>query len=140
MRTLNYLGLFLFIGCAIKNNPKENSFTQSCNIVEIKEFDYSFRFKAIKKSGDTILIISLKDKFYTKYKIITPIGNELQKIERNKEYNFKSVQIKPRVSTMEQLGAFIIIEKDTLWKAQSYKDIPPSYKSVNTIGSFIIKD
>ena len=138
MKTLNYLVLLIFIGCIkINNKEPENITHQNISIIEIKEFDYSYRLKGINKLRDTILIISFKDKFYNKYRINKPTGSE-EKIQCKKEYYFKLVQIKLQASTMEQLGAFIIIEKDTLWKANSYKNIPPSYKSLNTNGSFII--
>ena len=138
MKTLNYLVLLIFIGCIkINNKEPENITHQNISIIEIKEFDYSYRLKGINKLRDTILIISFKDKFYNKYRINKPTGSK-EKIQCKKEYYFKLVQIKLQASTMEQLGAFIIIEKDTLWKANSYKNIPPSYKSLNTNGSFII--
>ena len=41
---------------------------------------------------------------------------------------------------MEQLGAYIVIENDTLWKSQTYKEIPPSFISHNTIGQFYSKE
>ena len=108
----------------------------NCHILEIEEYQYAFRFKALNKENDTILIISLKESYYDKYGYKKLILNNLQEIKLTEKYDFHLTQKKPTVSTMEQLGAFIIIEKDTLWKSFTYKDIPPSFMSHNTVGKY----
>lgn len=111
----------------------------NCRIIEIKEYQYAFRFKALKEN-DTILIISLKENYYTEYGYKKPILNDLEEIKINEKYDFYLTQKKPTVSTMEQLGAFIIIENDTLWKSKTYKEVPLSFISHNTIGKFYSKE
>ena len=54
----------------------------------------------------------------------------------NKKYVFHLVEKKSTVSTMEQMGAFIVIENDTIWKSKNYKEVPISFISHNTIGKF----
>lgn len=137
MKISKYFLVFLFCyGCASTNKSKENGVEViECNIFEITEFDYAYRLTATDSMGNTILVVSLKDNFYDKYEIKKPdIDKGAKTITVNENYVFKSTRIKPRVSTMEQLGAFIVIETDTLWKASTYKDIPLSYRVYNTVG------
>ncbi|MCF6298149.1 MAG: hypothetical protein L3J08_09250, partial [Flavobacteriaceae bacterium] len=107
-------------------------------VTNIEEYEYAYRLKVLKdQSKDTIIIVSFKEKFYSKHNLKKPDSSGHKKIEINNNYNFKLLLIKPQVSNMEQLGAFIIVEKDTLWKERSYKTMPKSYTAQNTIGLII---
>jgi hypothetical protein len=75
----------IMVGCSpIK---KTDYSTLNCCIIEIKEYQYAFRFKALNET-DTILIISLKENYYDKYGYKKPILNHLQEIAVNEEYDF----------------------------------------------------
>lgn len=135
MKKIGYLILFVFTGCASIIKTKMDFNVLNCHIIEIKEYGNTFRLKALNKEKDTVLIISLKEVYYeNSYK--KPVLENLQEIQLDKEYNFYVTQKKPLVSTMEQLGAFIVVENDTLWSSRTYKDIPLSFISHNTIGKY----
>ncbi len=133
-----YLALLICISsCSVKTKSQHKLTTDNlkCNIVDIKEFDRSYRFTAIDDFGNKIIIISLKS---SQQEI--PIHKAVDTVSLNKSFDFKVTKIKPRVSTMEQLGAYIVIENDTLWEASAYRDIPPAYTAHNTIGLFLYLD
>ncbi len=138
MRRLAFFTIIL-LSCSSIPKIKMDYSVLNCRIIEIKEYQYAFRLMALKEN-DTILIISLKENYYTKYGYKKPVLNDLEEIRINENYDFYLTQKMPNVSTMEQLGAFIIIEKDTLWESQSYKEIPLSFISRYTIGNFFIKN
>lgn len=126
--------VFLLIsisGCGTinKSQNKITADNLKCNIVDIEEFERSYRFTGIDDLGNKVIIVSLKNHQHT-----IPMHEVVDTVSLNKSYNFKVTLIKPRVSTMEQLGAYIIIENDTLCKASTYNDLPPAYTSHNTIG------
>jgi hypothetical protein len=127
---------FVLVSCLSINNPKKGLSIENCYILGIKEYQYAFRLIALKEN-DTILIVSLKDEYYTKHGYQKSRLNNLEEIKVNKKYDFYLVKRKPVVSTMEQMGAFIIVENDTLWKSKTYKEIPASFTSYNTIGNLI---
>lgn len=123
----------MFFGCnSSKNLQNEN--TVNLKVVGIKEYEYAYGLKTIGNDKDTLLVISFKDEFYNKYSLKKPdIQGSVQEIKINNLYDFKLSLIKPQVSNMEQLGAFIIIENDTLCKGRNYKEIPKTYSAQNTI-------
>lgn len=128
---MKYLIVLLCLsGCSTTNTPQNKVGVDNltCNVVEIKEFEHSFRFMAINNQGDTVIVASLKERdLKSDSKIIDTIL-------LNKSYDFNVTQIRPRVLTMEQLGAFIIIKNDTLCKAATYKSLPLAYTAHNVIG------
>ena len=97
-------------------------------VIEIRDSEkYSyFKVTDIKNPiKDTIHIVSFKNS-------LEKITND--KIHLKNIYTFRMIRIKPRVSTMEQLGAFIIVDNDTLQKASEISKISIFYKSLNTNG------
>ncbi len=138
MKRLVFFTLIL-VGCSSTSKIKTKYSVLNCRIIAIKEYQYAFRFMALKEK-DTILIISLKNNYYDKYGYKKPVLNHLEKIRVNEKYDFYLTQKKQTVSTMEQLGVSIIIENDILWKAQTYKEVPLSFTSHNTIGQYYSKE
>lgn len=138
MKNLNSLYiviLCLFLGCGSTSSLKKETINSNLKVVDIEEYQYAYRFRVLEdKSKDTILIVSFKDNFYNKNNLKKPKGEDSKQIVTDNNYNFKLLLIKSQVSTMQQLGAFIIVEKDTLWKERSYKTMPKSYTAQNTIG------
>ena len=135
MKNLFIIITIILFSCSSTNKPQINYKYLNCIIVEIKEYQNTFRFKALN-NNDTILIVSLKDNYYNKKIHI----DSLEEIRLDKNYNFYLTQIKPIVLNMEELGAFVKIEGDTLWKSSTYKNIPLTYLSHNTIGKFYSKN
>lgn len=129
----------ILVGCSSITKTKMEYSVFSCHIIDIIEYQYAFRFTALK-GKDTISIISLKENYYNKYSYKKNILNHLEEIKINERYDFYLTQKKPIVSTMEQLGAVIIIENDTIWKSRTYKEFPLTYISHNTIGKFYSKE
>jgi len=132
-----YMVIGILLGCSSSKDLVEQSKNIRLNVIDIKEYEYVYRIKATEsKSQDTVLVMSLKSSFYTKNNLKNP--NKLSVIEseilKGQQYNFKVLPVKPQVSKMEQLGAFVIVEKDTLWKEKSYKDMPKLYTAQNTLG------
>ena len=122
------------MSCSSTNKIKMERTISNYHVVEMKEYHYAFMFKVLDKENDTILIISLKENYYDKYGYKKPTFNHFQEIKMNETYDFYLTRRNPNVSTMEQLGAFIIVENDTLWRSPTYRDIPPTFMSHNTIG------
>lgn len=133
-----FISLYVCIGCKTadnKNNEKANS-EMELKVIKINEFEYVYQLKTVQiKSNDTLFVLSSKNNFYDKYNLKTPKSNILEQIITiNNTYRFKVLRIKPQVSTMAQLGAYIIVEGDTLWKGSNYKEAPKYYSSQNTVG------
>ncbi len=124
---------FILASCSSITKKNTDYSILKCNIIEIDEYQYAFRFMALKEK-DTILIVSPKENYYDKYGYKKPNLKHLKEIKVNKKYVFHLVEKKSTVSTMEQMGAFIVIENDTLWKSKNYKEVPISFISYNTIG------
>jgi hypothetical protein len=141
MKYLSYtcsIVLFLFFGCNSTYYLKKEFASKYIKVIDIEEYKYAYLLKGIEyQSKDTIIIVSFKEKFYSKHNLKKPDDSGYKKVNINNYYSFKLLQIKPQVSNMEQLGAFIIVEKDTLWKGQSYKTMPKSHTAQNTIGLII---
>lgn len=140
MKKIRYLIFMIFISCNSNIAIKKNDNFLKCEIIEIKEYTCSFRFKALNNKKDTILIVSLKKDYFSKFQNKKYNSNQLEEIRLNNKYNFHLIQIKPSVSTMEQLGSFIVVENDTLFKAHVYKNIPPSYMGYNVVEKYYIKN
>ena len=137
MRTSYYM-LFLsfniFIGCKSINN-KTTSNEKELKVINIAEFEYVFELRTIEKeTSDTLFVLSSKNNFYNKYNLNKPKSNSTEQLILNNTYRFEVLPIKPQVSTMQQLGAYIIVENDTLWKGANYKEAPKFYSSQNTVG------
>jgi hypothetical protein len=119
---------FFLISCST-NNKVEKSQLQNLKIVKIEEFKTFYKFNSIDYKNDTLNVISFKNVTKQKSNFY-----ETLKIAEQNTYGFKLENIKTRVSTMQQLGQFIIIEKDTLWKGSSDKVAPKYSVSKNTVG------
>ena len=92
--------VFLLIsisGCSVVNQSQNKNTTDNvkCNIVDIKEFESSYRFTAIDGFGNKIIIVSLKN---SQQEI--QMYEAIDTVSLNRSYDFKVTQIKPRVSTM----------------------------------------
>lgn len=134
-----YLGLLLFfVGCSSLRNKGDNIFLQ-CLVIDIQEYEYAFKFKALNPKNDTILILSLKENYYNKNNYKKSKLGTSEEIKPNQKYIFSVVPKKPTVSNMQQLGAFLIIEKDTIYKASNYKEIPLTFVATNSIGKYYSK-
>lgn len=124
-----YLAL-IFVSCSTTKHVKKNCQSLNCYVIDIEEYQHFILLKTLRER-DTIRIISFKKSYNKKI-----IFNKLEEIKLDKYYNFCLTQKKANVSTMEQLGAFIVVENDTIWTASTYKDIPLFFISHNTIGKF----
>ncbi len=140
MKTINYIMIFtsvfsIMLSCGSSYYSPKEGVKVVCKVVNIEEYEFAYTIDAVTEETDTVLIISLKEFFFEKYNLKKPTNLDgAKRIIENESYNFIMSSIKPQVSSMEQLGAFIIIEKDTLLSAKTYKDIPKSYTSQNSIG------
>jgi hypothetical protein len=128
--------IFAFIACSSVEKKQNNKSFITCSIIDIQEYEYAFKFKALNQKKDTVFVLSLKENYYNKNNYTKPKMESAEEIKINNEYVFNVISKKPSVSSMEQLGAFIIIEKDTLYKSSNYKQIPPTFISLNTIGKY----
>jgi hypothetical protein len=138
MKLLYGIVILLLIGCSSSNFTNKKPKLLISKIIDIKEYEYVFGLKGINQKNDTVLILSYKDRFREKYNQKKIKYDKLQKIVKNGSYNFKVLNIKPQVSTMQQLGAFIIVENDTLCMQADYNKIPTIYVAQNTIGLNIV--
>lgn len=127
---------FAFIACSSVEKKQNGASFITCSIIDIQEYEYVFTFKALNQKKDTVFVLSLKENYYNKNNYTKPKMEFLEQIKLNNKYLFNVIPKKPSVSSMEQLGAFIIIEKDTLYKSSNYKQIPPTFISLNTIGKY----
>jgi len=129
MKNTLYLILSLFIiGCTLNKTTRYEPEKINCSIIEINNFEYVFRLKGINsETNDTIYILSFKENMYDKYKYKKPqeLNNSVQ-IRSGNNYKFSLIKKKIQVSNMQELGQYIIVEKDTLWKGSS-NIIPPKY-------------
>ena len=126
---VSLLCLLIFSCSSINNFEKK-----VLKVIAIEEFKSYYRFKALDKNlKDTVNLISLKyqqlrkDRKVSKFKATSQIVSQ-------KNYTFKTQKIRIRTSTMEQLGKWIIIEKDTLWKGNSKEVEPKYFNLVNALG------
>lgn len=106
-----------------------------CQVIDIKEYEHVVIFAGRTNGNDTLIIESLKID-YTKKGFQKKLLYGFEKIELNNQYAFYLRPQKVRVSTMEQLGAFIIVESDTLYESSTYKTLPLFFRSYNTIGRY----
>ena len=141
MKKLIYFILLATILSECNSSKYINNNTSKLSLIvqDISEYDYAYKITSINsENADTIVIISYKDKFFDKYDLEKPKQSEIKSvIRKNKKYKFDLIKIKPQVSTMEQFGAFIIIEKDTVLKSINAKSMPKIFVSQNTIGKLI---
>ncbi len=115
---------FQYITCKI-----ENFQYITCKITRINENKNFFTFVGLNKiTKDSIFIFSKKKTDTDKN-----FDNSKQ-IYLDSQYVFKLNKIKIRVGHMEQLGAFMKIDNDTIWKGINAKQAPIYYYSLNTIG------
>ena len=65
MKKLVFL-TFILASCSSITKKNTDYSILKCNIIEIDEYQYAFRFMALK-GKDTILIVSPKENYYDKY-------------------------------------------------------------------------
>ena len=131
--------IFLF-SCSTQQVSKELSLNSVNKILSIEEYDYAYYIKAFNQDTKKQLnIISYKQVYFDKYKIQKPINNSqdgLKTISKNNSYNFNLTEMRFNVSNMEQLGAYVIIENDTIWKGKPTVE-NRFYESKNSLGLII---
>ena len=104
-------------------------------VINIEEFDKLYRIDAMNtNTNEKIFIISHKQSYWDENSLKKPILNSTTSLNEGNIYNFKLRPIKPIVGKFQGLGAYIIVENDTLKSAESYKKLPLSFISENTIG------
>ena len=129
-----FLVLLMFICSCTSQNLSNTIKTESKRLKVVKIISYNgfYELTTVKEDiSDTLLIISYKKGFSKKDK-----KTQLQIVE-DRYYKFELSIIKPRVSTMEQLGAYMIFGEDTLYRASSSKELPRMYQSHNSLGLYI---
>ena len=108
--------------------------TKSFKVVSIEEFESCYRIKSLDQNlKDTVNLISLKYQMLRKDREV-PKFNATSQIVTQNNYNFKLQKVRTRVSSMEQLGKWIIFGKDTLWKGNSKEVEPKYFYALNTLG------
>ena len=129
----NIFLLLLMFSCTSPNlsNSIETK-VERLKVVEIKSYNTVYELKTVKENTvDTMLVISYKKGFHNGK------GKTKSKIIEGEYYKFELSTVRPRVSTMEQLGAYMIFAEDTLYSASDYKKLPKMYKSYNSSGLYI---
>lgn len=134
-----YIGFFLvliLLGCSTTKNTNIDYQLQNLKVIDIKEYEYGYLIETIhEQNRDTAFVISRKEKLYDKYNLKTPTNKgKVELLELEKAYHFKVSKVKTRVSTMQQLGQFIILENDTLWSGSDKSIVPKHYVALNTVG------
>ena len=92
MKKLVFL-TFILASCSSITKKNTDYSILKCNIIEIDEYQYAFRFMALK-GKDTILIVSPKENYYDKYGYKKPNLKHLKEIKVNKKYVFHLVEKK----------------------------------------------
>jgi len=122
--------IFFCYSCSTYNTTNK-SFRTINKVIEINEFNQSYLLKTLSKNNDTILIISNA--------INNDYGDDIskqKKIVLNHSYEFRLMKpTRISVNSMEQLGYFIKIKSDTIWKSKTIKNLP--YFGLNTKGLYI---
>lgn len=129
-----YLLLVLFLlSCGTTSKVKSES--QTHKVLEIFEYDNLYGLKTINENTNKEnFIVSLKESYFKERNLSIPILKKTLDIKKGRSYDFDLQSIKPRVGQSQNLGAYIIVENDTLLREENYKDLPLSYTSKNTIG------
>ena len=109
-------------GCSLGKSVKNNFINCQCKVIDIKEFNSSFRFTALNEMRDTVFMVSTKDN----HRNITV--EQLDSIYLNQIYDCKLTQLKPYISVM-RLGTSFIVGNDTILKIPSYN--PQNYVNEN---------
>lgn len=130
--------LLTFLGCKTIPQGKVNEYF--LKVVKITDYEFCFSFTALNEvTRDSVHILSFKDNYYAKYDLPKPLilPDTSILIQANKSYDFKLIRTNVRVLTMEQLGAFIIIENDTIFQASNLEALPLVYTAQNTRGVYL---
>lgn len=86
-------------------------------LLEMKRFNSVNQIKSVNEKSDTIFIISFKKKEY--------------EIDSSKFITLTLAQItRFRVGTMQQLGAYMIVGNDTLWRGPNSDYAPKFYRII----------
>jgi hypothetical protein len=136
MKSIYIILVFVFIGCATSTKVKSKS--QTLKITNIEEFDKLFGIDAINtKTNEKIFIVSRKQSYWEENNLKKPILNSSTTLIEGNSYSFKLRPIRPIVGKVQGLGAYIIVENDTLKSAESYEKLPLSFISENSIGLLV---
>jgi len=127
----------IFFGCSTQRATKETSFDSINRILSIEEYEYCYYIKGTNQETQNLVnIISYKKTYFDKYNLQTPFSSSqagLKTIIKDNNYTFNLTEMRFNVSDMEQLGASVIIENDTIWKGKPTLE-NRFYKSKNSIG------
>ena len=134
-----YMCFVALCGCSLGKSMTSNFINCQCKIIDVKEFDNSFKFTALNEFGDTIFIVSTKNNYRN------VIIEQSNRVYINQTYDFRLVQLRPRVLLPIRLGASFIVENDTILKIPSYnpqnfenENLPKVYFIHNVIGLYKI--
>ncbi|MES2484987.1 MAG: hypothetical protein V4581_03450 [Bacteroidota bacterium] len=117
-------------GCSTtKKKPEMLNVT----VGNIDEYDMFFRFTGMA-DNDTLYIISWKEEAYGQFKDKAAIDVKDLDIVKDSTYIFKAQKSRFRISTMEQLGQYVVFDRDTLWSGSSTAKAPKYYIAQNSIG------
>ncbi len=131
-----YLAVFLIAACIGCIGRKKTTIKKTGNFTDIKIVGINktknyYILKGLKEgNSDTLFIVSYKEEGDLEKESMKTI------IEIGSIYNFTLGNVRTRVSSMQQLGQFIIVGKDTLWKGGPEENPPLYYQAQNTIGNF----
>lgn len=130
------LALFIF-SCGTSSKIKSES--QVLKVVDISEYSSVYGMKTINEdTNEEYYIVSYKQGLFKERNFNLPISSDSLKIREGQSYEFKLAPIKPIVGKFQGLGAYIIVSKDTLLRAEDYTGLPISFISQNTVGLLII--
>lgn len=137
-KLLVFIPIFLFFGCSTRQISKANSSNSLNEILSIEEHTYAYYIKAMNQNTQQqINIISYKDIYFDKYQEKRPFlpseTTGVKNIIKGSNNLFKLTEMRFNVNSMEQLGAYIIIENDTIWQGKSTVR-NRFYKSENSVG------
>src|SRR5690606_26290610 len=119
------LTLFIF-SCGTISKIKLES--QALKVTEISEYSNVYGIKTINEStNEEYYIVSYKQHHFKEKNLNLPTSNDSLKIREGQTYEFKLAPIKPIVGKFQGLGAYIIVSKDTLLRAEDYKSLPISF-------------
>lgn len=120
---------------AIKQSSNKKNDNMNLEVLSICEYKNVFSFKCLSASNrDTLFVVSFKKNINNGCNANEADVGPLTIVETGRQYVFKLQILRTRVSTMEQLGRFIIIGSDTLWQGPSNISPPHYYVAQNVVG------
>jgi len=114
----------------LNNICKDNKHIYQLQILSIDTCNDVYSLKCLNINNfDTLFIISLKENIYS-----ISDTSMLSTVLFGGIYTFELKKMKIRISKMQQLGQFIIVKNDTLWKGASGATPPVYYIVENSLG------